>query len=212
MSDGVTLTLENREILGKKVKTLRRIGVLPATVYGKGVGPYAVQLPLRTFMDAYRKSGRTKLIELTIPGLPKMSAFVHALQRHPVSRNVIHVDFRAVDLKIEMTMAVPLHIVGASPVVQRGDGVLNHAITTIEVSALPANLPSAINVDVSVLDSFEKSIHVRDLVAPDGATIVTDADELVVGLTQSRTESDEASDAPAPAEPALVREKREEAE
>ncbi len=210
MSESVKLTLENREILGKKVKLLRRKGILPATVYGKGVGPFPVQLPLRSFLEAYRRASRTRIIELTLPGQPLMAVFVHALQRHPVSRDIIHVDFRAVDLKIAVTMPIPLHVVGASPLVQRGEAVLNHALTTVEVSALPNNLPSSIEVDVSDLDSFDKNIHVRDLTVPDGVTFITDLDELVVGLTQSRIEAEEAADVvPTTAEPELVREKRE---
>ncbi len=210
MSESVKLTLENREILGKKVKLLRRKGILPATVYGKGVGPFPVQLPLRSFLEAYRRASRTRIIELTLPGQPLMAVFVHALQRHPVSRDIIHVDFRAVDLKIAVTMPIPLHVVGASPLVQRGEAVLNHALTTVEVSALPNNLPSSIEVDVSDLDSFDKNIHVRDLTVPDGVTFITDLDELVVGLTQSRIEAEEAADvAPTTAEPELVRERRE---
>jgi large subunit ribosomal protein L25 len=210
MSESVKLTLENREILGKKVKTLRRKGILPATVYGKGVGPFPVQLPLRTFLEAYRRASRTKIIELTLPGQPLMAVFVHALQRHPVSRDIIHVDFRAVDLKVAVTMHIPLHVVGASPLVLRGEAVLNHALTTIEVSALPNNLPSSIEVDVSTLESFDKNIHVRDLVVPTGTTFITDLDELVVSLTQSRADEEETADAaPTTAEPELVREKRE---
>lgn len=213
MSESVKLTFENREILGKKVKNLRRVGILPATVYGKGVGPFPVQLPLRSFQEAYRRASRTKLIELTIPGQPSMSAFVHALQRHPVSREIIHVDFRAVDLKIAVTMAVPLHIVGESILVQRGEAVLNHPITTIDISALPNNLPSSIEVNVSDLDSFDKNIHVRDLVAPEGATFITDMDELVASLTPVRAEVDETEEATSTsAEPELVREKRDEDE
>jgi large subunit ribosomal protein L25 len=62
MADRVTLSLEQRTVLGKKVKTLRRAGVLPATVYGRGVEPVAVQVDARTFNDLYRKVGRTGLI------------------------------------------------------------------------------------------------------------------------------------------------------
>jgi large subunit ribosomal protein L25 len=101
-------------------------------------------------------------------------------------------------------------VVGASPLVLRGEAVLNHALTTIEVSALPNNLPSSIEVDVSTLESFDKNIHVRDLVVPTGTTFITDLDELVVSLTPSRTEEEETADAaPTTAEPELVREKRE---
>src|ERR671929_107405 len=81
MADRTTLELQNRTITGKKVNRLRRAGLIPATVYGKGVGPFIVQMDALTFAKTYRQTGRTTLIELKIPGQATQSAFVHALQR-----------------------------------------------------------------------------------------------------------------------------------
>src|SRR5258706_11778535 len=81
MADKITLALEQRTLTGKKVSQLRRAGVLPATVYGKGVGPFTVQLDARTFSNVLRHAGRTSLLELEIPGQKPHSAFIHTLQR-----------------------------------------------------------------------------------------------------------------------------------
>jgi large subunit ribosomal protein L25 len=212
MADKITLALENRTVIGKKVNRLRRAGILPATVYGKGVGPFSVQMDARTFSNIYRHAGRTSLIELQIPGQPLQSAFVHALQRHPVSRAIIHVDLRVVDLLIEITVAVPIHIVGVSGLVERGDATLNQVLTTLDVRALPADLPPHIEVDISSLDSFDKSIHVRDIQLPSAGVIETPEDELVVSLNASRPEEEveEVEAVESPSEPSLVREKRDE--
>jgi large subunit ribosomal protein L25 len=214
MADKITLGLENRTLLGKKVNRLRRAGILPATVYGKGVGPFTVQMDARTFSDAYRHAGRTTLVELNIAGQPTQSAFIHALQRHPVTRAITHVDFHVVDLLIEITVAVPIHLVGESGVVARGEALLNQVLTALEVRALPAELPHAIDVDISGLDSFDKSIYVRDIQLPGKGAIETPEDELVVSLTPARAaEEEEAPEAEeAPTEPELVREKRDEEE
>ena len=208
MAESIKLSLEKRTVTGKKVKYLRTAGLLPATVYGKGVGPFTVQLPKKAFVDMIRKAGRTRLVELEIQGEAVVSAFVHSLQRHPVTRDVLHVDFHAVDLKVEVRISVPIHLVGSSLLVSRGDAVLNHSMLSIEVIALPTALPSSIEVDVSDLDSFEKNIHVRDLVAPAGATFAADPDELVVSLTAARVEEEVVEEASV--EPELIREKREE--
>lgn len=194
-------------MVGKKVKQLRRQGILPATVYGKGVGPFAVQVDVRTFQDLYRKSGRTTLIDLGIPGQGAISAFIHALQRHPVGRHIIHVDFHAVDLKTNVTVSVPVHLVGSSPLVTRGDAILNQSLNSVSVTALPTEIPSHIDYDISVLDSFDKSVYVRDLVLPENVAIATDGDELVANLSQPRPE--EAADVTeeTPAEPELVRDR-----
>lgn len=215
MADKITLALENRAVIGKKVNRLRREGIIPATVYGKGVGPFAVQMDARTFQDVYRHAGRTTLVELQIPGQQTQSAFIHALQRHPVSRAIIHADFHVVDLLTEITVAVPIHIVGESELVERGDALLNQVLTALDVRALPTDLPPNIEVDISGLDSFDKTIHVRDIPFTGKGAIMTDENELVVGLTAARAEEVEEAEeeAPeAPAEPELVREKREEEE
>lgn len=208
MADRILLALENRTLLGKKVNRLRREGILPATVYGKGVGPFAVQMNARAFGDIYRRAGRTTLIDIQIPGQSQMSAFIHTLQRHPITRDITHVDLRVVDLRIEITVAVPLHIVGESILVERGDAVLNQVLTAVEVHALPTDLPSHVEVDISALDSFDKTIHVRDLRLPSKGAIATDADELVVSLTPARGEEPASDTESAAAEPELVREKR----
>ena len=213
MADKIELELETRTVVGKKVNRLRRAGVLPATVYGKGVGPFTVQINARGFNEAYRRAGKTALVDLTIPGQPVQSAFIHSLQRHPVSRAILHADFLVVDLKTEISVEIPIHIVGTSELVELGDATLNQVLNTLSVRALPAELPSYIEVDISALDSLEKSIHVRDLAALEHGVIDTDEDDLIVSLSQSRPEEVEVvEEAPETAEPELVREKHEDEE
>jgi large subunit ribosomal protein L25 len=209
MSEKYTLSLEPRSIVGKKVKRLRRSGILPATVYGKGVEPIAVQVDARSFNNVYRRAGRTSLIELHIADRQPLAAFIHALQRHPVTRDIIHADFRAVDLSQEVEVAVPLHIESESPLVESGEAVLNQVLNAIEIRALPSDIPAHITVDISILDAFDKSIHVRDLTLPPGATLVTPGDELVVGLAHTRAAEEEEATEETTAEPELVRERRE---
>jgi large subunit ribosomal protein L25 len=194
MADKITLALEQRTLTGKKVSQLRRAGVLPATVYGKGVGPFTVQLDSRTFSGILRHAGRTTLLELEIPGQKPHSAFIHSLQRHPVSRAIIHADFLVVDLLTEITVEVPIHIIGTSELVERGDAIMNQVLNALDIRALPADLPHAIEVDISGLDAFDKSIRVRDIVVPEKWRIETDEDELVVSLNAARPAEEEAEE------------------
>jgi large subunit ribosomal protein L25 len=214
MADRIELELENRTLVGKKVNRLRRAGVLPATVYGRGVGPFTVQLNARGFSDAYRRAGKTTLVDLAIPGQKTQSAFIHSLQRHPVTRAILHADFLVVDLKTEITVEVPIHIVGDSELVTRGDAMLNQVLNTLDVRALPTELPPYIDVDISGLDSMDKSIHVSDIPSLEKGAIVTPEDELVVSLTPARIEVEEevVEEEAEAAEPELVREKREDEE
>jgi large subunit ribosomal protein L25 len=214
MADKIKLDLETRTVVGKKVNRLRRAGVLPATVYGKGVGPFTVQISARGFSEVYRRAGKTSLVDLSIPGQPVQSAFIHSLQRHPVSRAILHADFLVVDLKTEISVEVPIHIIGESELVNRGDATLNQVLNTLTVRALPAELPSFIEVDISVLDSLDKSIRVGDIPALEHGVIAADEDELIVSLSQSRPEEEEVAEEEAPeaAEPELVRDQREDEE
>lgn len=211
MATNYALDVQLREVLGKKVKHLRHEGLIPATVYGKGFAPVSIQVDERTFLGVYRKVGRTALIDLHIPGQAKQAAFVHAVQRHPVSRAIIHADFRVVDLKVAMTSAIPVVLVGKSLLVERGDAIVNQALAELEVHALPANLPQHLEIDISDLDSFDKHIYVRDLPTSLTYEIVTEAEELVVSLTSVRAAvAAEEEEAPAPAEPELIRKEQEE--
>jgi large subunit ribosomal protein L25 len=214
MSEKHSLSVQRRSVTGKHVKHLRTQGLLPATVYGKGVDPVSIQLDERTFFNVYRRVGHTSLVDLQIEGEKKQqSAFVHVVQRHPVTRAIVHADFRVVDLKVAINAEVPLHLIGESPLVERGDAVVNQMLQMLEVHALPANIPSSIEIDVSGLDSLDKSIYVRDLAEGKDYEIITDNEEVIVSLTEvraRRTEEEEEEEAAEAAEPELIRREQEE--
>jgi large subunit ribosomal protein L25 len=204
MAEKLTLDLEHRELKGKKVNRLRRAGLLPATVYGKGVEPVSVQVDARTFGAVLKKAGRTALVELNIPGRRKQSAFIHVLQRHPVTRAIIHADLRVVDLLTELSVEVPIHAIGESELVKRGDALLNQVLSTLEVRALPTNIPQSIDVDISVLDDLDKNIHVRDIMPPDKVTIMTDGDELIFSVTPPIVEAEPEAEGEQPTEAEVI--------
>lgn len=196
-----------RTVTGKKVKHLRTQGLIPATVYGKGFAPVSVQVDDRGFNLLYRKAGRTALIDLMIDGA-KTSVFVQEVQRHPLSRAIIHVDFKVVDLRVAVQVEVPVVAVGESPLAARGDALLNHALNTVLVEALPAELPQHIEVDISGLDELDKSIHVRDVKIEGNYKLLNDPDTVLLSLTQVRAAEEEPVEE-APAEPELIRKPRE---
>lgn len=198
---------QKRMVLGKKVKHLRLQGLLPATVYGRGIEPVSIQLDSKAFNLMFRQAGRTSLIDLFIDG-QLMSVFVQDVQRHPVKRDILHVDFKAVDLKRVIQVEVPVIAVGESPVIVRGDALLNHALQTVMVEALPAELPQHIEIDISVLDQMDKSIHAGDLAASGTYKVLTNADAVVLSLTQLRATTETEAEAAVVAEPELIRRPR----
>lgn len=206
MADTLTLEVEKRTLTGKKVNRLRREGIIPATVYGKGVGPFAVQINGRVFADLLRKSGKTALVEVAIPGEGTKTALIHTIQRHPVTRTVIHADLLVVDLLVEITVDVPVHLVGESPLTKTGGAVVNQLLNSVSVRTLPSDIPSVLEADLSILDDLDKNILVSDLKLPGAGAIVNAPDDVVASITASSVAADAEADTDSatPSEPAIV--------
>ncbi len=187
------VTLQPRTITGKKVKQLRRQGIAPASICGKGVENQNVQVNVRDFDAVYRQVGRTALVDLQLPTTRRpQAAFVRQVQRNPINGQLIHVDFRVVDLRVEITADVPVVITGENDLVKREQGVAVLGQPTLSVRALPTELPQVIEVDISGLEDFTTTIHVGDLQLGEGVEMLTPAEEAVVTLSPSTTQEDEA--------------------
>ncbi len=188
--DKLSLTLEPRAITGKKVKNLRKAGLVPASICGKGIQSESFQLDAKQFGLVYRRVGRSGLIDLQLPS-GTQSAFVRQVQRHPVSQQFLHVDFRIVDLRVEIVADVPVVAVGENPLVERGDGVLTMPHATLHLKALPNDLPQAVEVDISRITDFTTVLHVRDLDLGDKVQVLTPEDEAVATISASRMAAEE---------------------
>jgi len=183
IKEKITLKVEKREILGKKVKKLRREGILPASIYGKNVKSLAVQLYLKDFLPVYKKVGETGIIELNLVGEEKpRHVLIHNVQMDPVSDKPLHVDFRQVLLTERITASIPVELVGESPAVAQKLGVLIQTLSEVEVEALPTDLPEQFTVDISGLKEVDQAITVGDLKPPAGVKILTSEKEILVKI------------------------------
>lgn len=193
------LTLDAREAQGKANKRLRRAGIVPGVVYGKGEDSTNVQVDAKTFETLYRSAGRTSVIKFKLPGASRAtSGFIKSVQRHPLSGAAIHVDYLLVNLSVEMEVEVPLTFTGTAPAVEETGGTLLHNLSSVRVKALPNDIPHEISVDVSSLDSLDKAIHVADLeVDPEKVQVLTDAETLIATVVPPKVEVEEE---PIPAE------------
>ncbi|MFN8517941.1 MAG: 50S ribosomal protein L25 [Chloroflexota bacterium] len=171
------LAAEPRTITGKKVASLRREGKVPAVVYGHGHESQPIQLDAHELDLLRRHAGRNALLDLTLGKGKATPVILQHVQEHPVTRRPVHVDLFVVRMTEELTVDVPVAFTGESEAVRRDGGTLLHQRETVSVRALPDALPSAIEVDISGLSDFETTLHVGDIVAPQGVTIVTDAAE-----------------------------------
>ena len=183
------LSAAPRQVIGKQVKALRRAGQVPAILYGRNIEPVLIQLEVKPLNRVLSRAGQSRLIKLTVQGQaePHM-ALARAIHREPITGNLYHVDFMAVSMTEKIKVQVQVILVGESPAVQRGEGVLVHAINNVEIQCLPGDLIDAIRVDVSTLDKIDAQVVVKELKVPEGIEILASPDEMVVRVTPVREE------------------------
>lgn len=158
------LAVKPRELTGKKVKKLRRENIIPANIFGNKIKSQNIQVDEKEFLAAYKVAGETSIIELSVEGnKDTKSVLVSNLHVHPVSGNVLHIDFHQVDLKEKVTATVPIELIGESPAVKELGGVLFSPISELEVTALPTEIPSKIELDVSTLVEIGDTLTLKDL-------------------------------------------------
>jgi len=177
------LKAEERKILGKKIKTLRREGILPGNVYGKGLSSAALQVKLVDFEKVHKEVGDTGLIELELNGKTH-PVLVKNLQMNFKSHTPLHADFYQVNMKEKVKTMVPLVIVGEAKAVIDKVGLLLNTLSEVEIEALPDHLAENIEVNVEHLATLDEHITVGDLKAPEGVTILTDPSQTVVKIAE----------------------------
>ncbi len=196
--DKNVLKAESRKIVGRKVKNLRKQGLLPANVSGNKVKSLALQLPLSDFEEIYKEVGETGLIDLHV-GSETKPVLVHNVQKHALTDEVIHVDFLQVDLKVKVEADVPVEVVGESPAEKQALGTVVQHLNTIKVEALPMDLPEKFEVSIESLAEVDQAIHVKDLKYDKAKVEVkTNEEEIVVKVEPPQKE--EVIEAPVPAE------------
>ncbi|HRH55863.1 MAG TPA: 50S ribosomal protein L25 [Candidatus Paceibacterota bacterium] len=179
------LTVSPRDVVGKSVAKLASDGIIPAIIYGPKQAPVSVSIPLLPLEAILRHGGESSLIELS--GLEKpIKALIHDLDRDPVTHAPRHVDFYAIEKGAKVTVSVALAFVGESMAMKQGANLVK-ILHEIEIETDPSNIPTEIEVDISSLASVDDQIHVSDVKAPEGVTILTPGEE-VLALAQAVAE------------------------
>ena len=182
-------------------RRLRGDDHIPGVLYGHGMDPLSVAVERRELRVALSgAAGVNTVLDLTVDGTV-YPAIVKDLQRHPVRRNVIHVDFIQVNLDEEITVAVPLRLVGEAKEVEQEGGLVDPSVDSIEVVTTPRNIPDEFVVDVSEM-AMDTVIRLGDVPMPAGVTATGDPESPVVTVLTMRAEvaEIEAADAEAAAE------------
>ena len=190
--DGITLTATPRTVTGKKVKVLRRDGVVPIHMFGRGIESQSLQADSRTLSTVLPQAGTNVPITVDVDGQDGDNVcFVRQVQRHPVSEALLHVDFQRVDISRKVSAEVPLLVEGVSLAVEEMEGTLLQTLSSISVEALPMSMPASFTVDISILDDFDKTIRVATLQTDEDVTILNDGEEMIATVVRPRVEEEE---------------------
>lgn len=201
----LSLKANLKEKRGRKVKTLRKAGIVPAVLYGPKIKSQPIEVKLNDFKKIYSKAGESSLISLEIepvrnharpaesgtPKEPKGRAIsdgvdnkkflvlIHEITKDPLTLEISHIDFYQPQLDKEVEATVPLVFEGESPAVKDLGGTLIREIQEVRVKAFPQNLPHDIKVDISGLLTFEDEIKIKDLKLPPGIKVLKEAEEII---------------------------------
>lgn len=194
------LEVSKRDIKGKKVRFLRRSGLVPGNIYGHGIESMPVQVDARQLSQVLHSAGGTDLISLIMKGNGASGkVLIREVQRNPMTGEPIHVDFYQVNMAEKLKAEVPLVFTGEAPAMKLKDVSLMHALTSLHIEALPDDLPHNIEVDISSLAQPEDALHVKDLRISDKITVLTDPDQMIIKVAEVRKVMEEVPVA-APAE------------
>ncbi len=182
--DRLNLQAEERTILGKKVKLLRKDGKIPGHVFGKGVETEHVSVDGKIFLKTFKEAGETGLIDLKIGSEKIRPVLVRDVSFDPVSGSPFHIDFYQVNLSEKVKVPVPLVLVGEDPeTVKLGEAIVLQTLNQVEVEALPTDLVENIEVDKSGLKNIDDSISLAQLnYDREKLTVLADQEEIVVKL------------------------------
>jgi len=212
MAQQAKLTAQRRTQVGRNaIKKIKAAGMVPGVIYGSAQEPVNLQINGRELLNVLsHASGENILVELEIlDGGEKQNALamIQEIQHHPLQREILHVDFHAVSANETVSAEVPIETVGEAVGVKVHGGLLEHILRYLEVECLPADLPQVIEVDVTTLD-VGQSLHVRELKLPPGVEAITDAEQTVVAVVESRVEEEVVEPLVTPTAPEVITAKK----
>jgi len=182
-----SIAVEPRSALGKQAAKLRRSGVVPGNIYGRNQESVSVQLSAKHALALLKSHGLNNLINIQIGGESvTRPVVVRSVDRHPLTRELRHIDFYQVDLKRAIQAAVPVTLLGEAPAVKEFGGILLTGVTEVTVESLPADLPTSVEISLDGLKHLDDQVTVADVRVPANVTIITADDVMLVRIARPR--------------------------
>ena len=187
--DKVELKVTNREILGKKVRLLRRQGMTPVHLFGHGIESVALQCHTAELKRVLAQAGKTTLINLKLDKEKKLrAAVVREIQWEPLKDELLHVDFYQVRMDEKMRTEVPIVLLGEAPALKLKGNMLIQDLDILTVECLPGKIPHSVEVDLSSLTEPEQMIRVKDIAIDRDIAVLNDPELVVVKVTAQPVE------------------------
>jgi large subunit ribosomal protein L25 len=199
----MTLDVERRNSK-ESAHDLRKMGFAPAVFYGPKEEATPIKVNARRLASLWKEAGETTIIKLSGAG-HDLDTLIKDIQIHPVTGQILHADFYALEKGKKIEIAVPLHFIGEAPAEKLGH-VISKALHEIEIEVAPAELPHALDVDLSVLTDVGTHITAADIKLPPSATLKISPEEIVASVTEHKEEAPEPTAAPAEGEAAATAE------
>lgn len=185
------LNAQKRDLIGSKVKNLRKSGITPAVVFGKSVESLALAVNAVEFLKVYKQAGETSLIWLKIDGETKeRPTLIKSMSFGPVKNEVLNIDFHQVNLKEKVTAFVPVELIGESELIHSGQAILSQNLNEIEVECLPTDIPEKFDIDTTLLKEIGDNLKVSDIKTTPEVEIKTDIDSIIVSLSEPQKEEE----------------------
>lgn len=186
------LKVKSRDTLGKKVRFLRRQGLTPANLYGPKTESIPLQVETSLLERLIATVGRNAIITLKVDGAkePRL-AMIRDIQRDPLTGALLHIGFFQIEVTHKVRAEIPLIFLGEAPGAKSPRAMLIQNLTSLQVEGLPTDLPRRIEVDLSVLQEMNQAIHVREIPMDDRLEVVTDPDQVVVHVVETRAPVEE---------------------
>lgn len=187
--DQIELKIASREVLGKKVRFLRRQGITPVHLFGQGIESAALQCDTDKLRRVLSEAGKARLISLKIDNekTPR-NAVIREVQIEPRSGELLHVDFYQVQMAEAIRVGVPIVLVGEAPALKSKENMLVHTLTTLTIECLPGKIPANIEIDITSLTEKDQAVRVKDIELDSEITVLNDPELLLVKISVRRIE------------------------
>jgi large subunit ribosomal protein L25 len=187
--DKIELKVTNREILGKKVKHLRRQGITPVHLFGHGIESLALQCDTVELERVLGQAGQTRLITLKLAKEKKPRTVVlREFDRDWRRGELVHADFYQVKMEEKIKLEVPVVLVGQAPALKAKTNMLEHALGTLTIECLPAKIPASLEVDINSLTELDQAIRVKDVTLDKDITVLNNPELVVVKISSRPVE------------------------